>query len=147
MNVLKGFLAVFLFAVSLNIAAQKSATFNVEKFDPVIKEANDSFFYNGEPIHPGLLKQFIPWASDRRPTTITVDVAAAYQSNQYHQQVTYKYKIASITDTADCYLTKASFYFSYEYLGRLSNGLHVIRTRQMEYDNGSGDLNSPFCYS
>ena len=45
----------------------------------ILLEANESFTYNGIPIHPGLIKEFTSWISDPGlPTTISVDVAAPH---------------------------------------------------------------------
>jgi hypothetical protein len=54
-----------------------------------LAEANNDFTFKGRPIHPGLVKEFQNWASDYRPPiTVTVDVGAAHDSNQYADAVT-----------------------------------------------------------
>lgn len=86
--------------------------------EEALDEANKKFFYNGEPISPELVNEFLPWLSDRSPTTITVDVVAAYQSNEYYETIEYKDSIARVTHGEDIY--------DYKYLGKLKNGMHVV---------------------
>jgi len=48
------------------------------------EEANAHFTYQQRPIHPGLIRSFQNWLSDYRPPmTVTLDVGAAFESNQY----------------------------------------------------------------
>ena len=52
-------------------------------------EANNDFTFKGQPIHPGLIREFQNWLSDYRPPiTVTLDVGAAYDTNEYSDAVT-----------------------------------------------------------
>ena len=86
--------------------------------EDALNEANEKFFYNGEPISPELVFEFIPWLSDGSAVTITVDVVAAYQTNEYYENVKYEDGIARVFHGEDIY--------NYKYLGKLKNGIHVV---------------------
>lgn len=84
------------------------------------KEIHD-FSYQDQPIHPKLVMEFVPWASDDKPITISVDVAAAYNSNEYFADLIYdKGGNIGFQDENDN--------FSYKWLGVLDNGVHVVQT-------------------
>lgn len=53
----------------------------------VLDEANLSFTYRGKPIHPKLVHEFQCWDSDLNPVTLAVDVSAAFDSNEYCDEV------------------------------------------------------------
>lgn len=79
------------------------------------------FKYQGEPIHPKLVKEFTPWVSDEKPITTSVDIAAAFKSNEYYASViSDKSGHVSFEDEDDS--------FSYIWLGKLDNEVHVVRT-------------------
>ena len=49
-----------------------------------LAEANSDFTFKSRPIHPGLVREFQNWLSDYRPPiTVTVDVGAAFGTNEY----------------------------------------------------------------
>jgi hypothetical protein len=90
-------------------------------------EANANFTYQGVSIHPKLVQKFASWESDKSvPKVIMVDVAAAFDTNEYFSAERYE-------DKRVCYDVDSGF-FCYEWLGKLANGLHVLRI----YDNGGG---------
>lgn len=86
-----------------------------------LAEANAKFTYAGKPIHPGLVEEFSGWMSDSGPITVSVDVSAAYGTNEYYED---EVKIADNGNIA--IYRKDSSYFCYRWLGRLDNGLHVL---------------------
>jgi hypothetical protein len=89
----------------------------------MIKSTEETFRFNGKPIHPGLIRQFEGWLSDPgTPIVVTVDVAAAADTNQYSDADVSvdKNGIVSITENYRSY--------GYQYVGRLANGLEVVHT-------------------
>jgi hypothetical protein len=94
----------------------------------VLEEANESFSYRGVQIHPKLVKEFECWISDLNPVTIAVDVAAAFDSNEYCED-TYKngkYFATRIDDgKAEC---------GYKRIRTTRDGVHVLHT----YESGQG---------
>ena len=102
---------------------------NVSAVEPKsnLAEADASFTYKGKPIHPGLVQEFSSWISDPGlPTTITVDISAPHR-NEYSADVTVDGKSICM-DTEDGDGKKDGGYFCYEHLGKLANGLHVLKT-------------------
>jgi hypothetical protein len=87
------------------------------------------FRFHGKPIHPLLIKQFEPWVSDARPPiTVEVNLTAAWDSNEYAAGFkTDSNSVVSIN------LPEGASY-SYRHLGRLRDGIHVLRTS----DSGGG---------
>ena len=95
-------------------------------------EANDNFTFKSRPIHPGLIKEFQNWLSDYRPPiTVTVDVGAAYDTNEYTDAPT-----PSSNGGVSVLLGDGGERFSYKRLGRLDNGVHVLHT--LEKSAGTG---------
>ena len=101
---------------------------------PLLKEVDTTFKINGKPIHPKLVQEFEPWLSDGLPLTISVDVLAAQGTNEYFE--------SNIEEEDGRYTYSASerASYSYKWLGRLNNGLHVIRTA--DWGGGSGVFSS-----
>jgi len=101
-------------------------------------EANTHFTYKSKPIHPGLVEEFNTWLSDNcNPITISVDVAAADDTNEYSD--------SDIESTPNGYVSnqkESGEYFRYKWLGRLNNGLHVLEVA--EGGGGSGEFKSLF---
>ena len=89
------------------------------------------FRFHGKPIHPLLIKQFEPWISDARPPiTVEVNLTAAWDSNEYAAEFkTDSNSVVSIN------LPEGGSY-TYRHLGRLGDGIHVLRTS--ESGGGSG---------
>ncbi len=87
-------------------------------------EADNDFTFKGRPIHPGLIKEFQNWLSDYRPPiTVTLDVGAAYDTNEYAAAVALPSDGGASTAIGD-----NGERFSYKRLGRLDNGVHVLHT-------------------
>ena len=94
-----GIVGYFLLSMNIVIASESPTTLStsefLNKFTPKISEkmrlslaeTNNSFTYIGEPIHPGLIKEFSYWISDSRPVTLAVDISSAYKSNEYFDKV------------------------------------------------------------
>ena len=101
-----------------------------------LDEANAKFTYKGKPIHPFLVAEFSNWLSDNRPPMITtVDVSAAFDTNEYQQ--------SAVKKTYDWWFsekeemngeTRPYEAFHYSRLGKLADGTHVIQTGS----NGGG---------
>jgi hypothetical protein len=100
--------------------------------DETLVEANDSFTFKGQPIHPGLVREFLNWESDYRPPiTVTLDVGAAYQTNEYFDPVLPE-KDGGFSVT----LGEGGERFFYKHLGRLNNGIHILHT--VDKSTGTG---------
>ncbi len=96
-----------------------------------LEEADRAFMYKGEPIHPGLIMAFQNWLSDYRPPiTVTLDVGAAFDTNQYNENVT-----RNRNGDPQIQLSEGGT-FAYRHLGRLDNGVHVLLT--FDWGGGSG---------
>jgi hypothetical protein len=95
-----------------------------------LNEANAHFTYQGEPIHPFLIEKFSNWISDNRsPIVVTVDISASFNTNQYSQSDIQKndnwWRAERHYTDGDIPLYES---FSYQWLGRLNNGTHVLKT-------------------
>ena len=101
-----------------------------------LAEANSDFTFKSRPIHPGLVREFQNWLSDYRPPiTVTVDVGAAFGTNEYADApVPGKDGGVSVT------LGDGGERFLYKHLGRLDNGVHVLLT--VEKSAGTGIFQS-----
>lgn len=103
----------------------------------VLEEANNKFTYQGKPIHPKLVEEFSVWLSDKRnPITVSVDVKEAFNINEYYEEVI-KQENGLIR-----YNREEGVYFAYEWLGKLDNGLNVLRI--FDAGGGSGIFQSLF---
>ncbi len=93
------------------------------------EDLDREFRFHGKPVHPLLVKQFEPWLSDERPPiTMELNLTAAWDSNQYAAEFkTDSNAVASVS------LADGSSY-SYQHLGQLRDGIHVLRT----FDSGGG---------
>ncbi|MFH1459442.1 MAG: hypothetical protein ABIG64_03600 [Candidatus Omnitrophota bacterium] len=95
-----------------------------------LTEINTQFTYKDKPIHPFLIRQFSNWCSDYRPPmTKTVDVSAAFDTNQY--------QLSEIKKRNDWLFSEKverdgeyRFYesFHYHWLGKMGNNIHVLET-------------------
>lgn len=90
-------------------------------------EVNQSFTYKGKPMHPFLLGTFENWSSDgSAPIVTVVDVAAAYDTNQYPLDEIKAENgwIGAIQDEDD---NQPGFeQFSYKWLGKINDDIHVV---------------------
>jgi len=53
----------------------------------LLEGLNNDFSFLGKPVHPKLIRNFEPWLSDRYPVIISLDIAAAYNTNEYSESV------------------------------------------------------------
>ena len=114
-------LAAILLVGSLSLLS-RSAAGSPENPDP-------EFRFHDKPIHPLLIKQFEPWISDARPPiTVEVNLTASWDSNEYAGGF-----MADSNGVVSIGLPKGASY-SYQHLGRLRDGIHVLRT----FDAGGG---------
>lgn len=112
-------------AVMACLHTAKAAPFSSQQ----VEELQNSFKFNGKPIHPALIQQFESWLSDPGvPITVSVDVAAASGTNQYSDEGVVE-QPQHVVQFKSGYKT-----YSYEWVGHLNNGLHVVRT----WSSGSG---------
>ena len=93
-----------------------------------LKSIHEKFEYKNKPIDPKLLHKFLPWLSDRYPIVTTVNIAAAYRTNEYSEYT-------GITTEENGYV-KVTFedgnYTRYKWFGKLDNDIHLV-----EVDEGS----------
>ena len=93
------------------------------ELDQVLVRANADFTYHDSPIHPGLIKAFHNWESDYRPPiTVSIDVGAAFDTNQYGADISVDEggRISTILDDGGK--------FAYRHLGRVAGDIHVLHT-------------------
>ena len=101
----------------------------------VLEEANRSFTYRGQPIHPKLVKEFQSLVSDGNPVTLAVDVSAAFDTNEYTDEVDdLSNGMVSFKDEEGR--------FSYRRSGfKKSEGAHVLET----WDGSTGSYVGTSC--
>lgn len=95
-----------------------------------LDELNAKFTYKGKPIHPFLVGEFSYRLSDNRlPMVTTVDVSAAFDTNEYQQSDVKKnndwWFVEHIEKDGDITLYES---FDYHWLGKLADGTHVLET-------------------
>ncbi len=128
--------SLFLISFFLVFAGQFPANAAPLSAETTLAEANNDFTFKGRPIHPGLIKEFQNWLSDYRPPiTVTLDVGAAYDTNEYTDAVVLLSDGGVSISTGD-----SGERFSYKRLGRLDNGVHVLHT--MDRSAGTGVFQS-----
>jgi hypothetical protein len=123
----------------ISVFLHYSLAFTASNIDNAILEADNHFIYNKQPIHPGLIAEFNPWISDTwKPVTTSVDVSAAYGTNEYFEDD------AKVKEDGYIYLQKKEEgeYFYYKWLGKLNNGLHILEVG--EGGGGSGIFKALF---
>jgi len=112
---------------------QYGESINVNDSDSIqkqFKEVDTIFTLNGKHIHPKLVEEFQELLSDSGcPITTEVDVLEAQGTNKYYENEV-------IVDGRRIRYKSEENSFSYEWLGRLKNGLHVLRTAT--WTGGSG---------
>ncbi len=85
-------------------------------------EADQHFTYKGEPIHPGMVSEFLVWISEPgAPFTVSVDVAAASGTNEYYATVQ-----KDESGFIRCKSQDNKTSDGYRWFGRLSDGSHVV---------------------
>lgn len=95
-----------------------------------LNEANAKFTYKGKPIHPFLVGKLSNFISDNRPPIVTtVDVSAAFDTNEYPQREIKKRDDWWFVERTDKYKDIPLYEsFDYHWLGNLSDGTHVLET-------------------
>jgi len=95
-----------------------------------LDEADASFTYKGKPIHPYLIAEFSNWLSDDRPPVVTtVDVSAAFDTNEYMQEDVKKRDDWWYVEKEQMDGNVKSYEsFDYHWCGKTANGIHVIET-------------------
>ena len=93
--------------------------------DQDLEQANATFRYQDNPIHPGLVMAFHNWEADYRPPIVTmVDVGAAYNTNEFYEPV------QTGPDAKVMIKLDDGGSFSYRHLGRVAEDIHVLHTLQ-----------------
>ncbi len=88
----------------------------------------EGFTFRGEPIHPKLVHEFEAWLSDDTPPiTTTLDIAAAFDTNEYCEKV-------ETTQDGFVHFTDGDGWYAYKPLGQMDDGTHVLLTEA----NGGG---------
>jgi hypothetical protein len=106
-----------------------------------LREANRSFTYKGKPINPRAVNELLVWISDGvdEPGPVAVDLNGTNDTNRYYGAYN-KDKDGSITIDSKNISPKREDqqegYFSYNRLGTLQNGIHVLET--WENSGGTG---------
>ena len=128
----RAFRSLFLIGLCLGLASLSPAGAGTSSAEAPLAEANNDFTFKGRPIHPGLIKEFQNWLSDYRPPiTVTLDVGAAYDTNEYADAVT-----PASDGGVSVILGDGGERFSYRRLGRLQNGVHVLHIREKSAGTG-----------
>lgn len=119
--------------ICLIILLLGSSRFVLADLDADLKEVDSNFTYQGKPIHPFLIEEFINWISDDRPPMIvTVDVAASFDSNKYQNDEIRKDEYGVFAESGDSTVDYKSF--RYKWLGKMIDGSHVLEVGS----NGGG---------
>lgn len=80
------------------------------------------FTFAGRPVHPKLVEEFESWLSDdRSPITLAVDVAAAQGTDEYEEP--FEARPGGLVR-----YRSGDGWYGYEVLGRLRDGIYVLRT-------------------
>lgn len=110
----------------------------IEFEDNDLKIFKKSFLYKEKPIHPAIIERFMSYAiSDGwKPKTISMDIVACPNTNEFYKE----FEWSNSAGILICSLESEDHrgYFRYVWLGKLDNGLHVIKT----IDSGGGSLTS-----
>lgn len=103
-----------------------------------LEEVNNNFTFRGAYINPKLVFLFIQWLNDDKPPVLSIDIAAAnVGTNQFYTDIApYKTNTGYVVLEEKTDSTHASFH-SYQWLGMLSNKIHVLRCLESSTD-GSG---------
>ena len=114
------------YSISLFIALLFiTSTASAQSIDELLKEVNGRFYFKGEPIHPELLHLFNSSMSDA-PIVMTVDLCTGFHSNLCYHKTAVDGKI--VTEHLNDRDGNQQGTYEYEYLGKLDNGVHVVRT-------------------
>lgn len=104
-----------------------------EPSSEAIAKAIESFRFNGEWIHPKIIKEFCPWESDYNiPLIKSIDVGAAIGTNRYFGKIEH----VKENRLKPSFTEEDGTTISYEWIGRLKNGMHVLVSKE----SGSGSI-------
>lgn len=96
-----------------------------------IAEVKANFKFRGQWISPVIVRAFNSFDSDSSvPTVQAIDVGGSTGRNRFFGE------IKTETDTKRAYVLEGSERYSYDWIGKLDNGLHVLVTRH----SGDGTL-------
>jgi len=104
---------------------------SLDMMEPLLREVQSKFHLEGKPIHPLIIQFFQNPISDlAQPYRLALDLNMAYNTNLFP---------ATPTSFQDSWISNSlsdNVTFKYQYLGRLSNGLHVV----ISAENQGGSL-------
>jgi hypothetical protein len=99
-------------------------------------KVHNDFKINEKWIHPKIVAEFIPWASDKEvPLILSIDLRASINSNRFYGEVR--------EDVSSGYISfenKEKQVFSYKWEGQLQNNYHVLLTKSYSNDEYGGSL-------
>jgi hypothetical protein len=84
----------------------------------------------GSAVHPGCIRELTTELADSMPVVAGIDIVGCRDSNEYASEYETSGQVLRWRDPTS---TRGA-YFQYEYLGSLSNGVHVVMTA----DSGGG---------
>lgn len=94
---------------------------NLETMESLLREVQSNFSLEGKPIHPLMIRFFQNSISDlAEPYCIGLDLNMAINTNHFPNTPISKEGLWITTSLPD------NGFFKYQYLGRLSNGLHIV---------------------
>ncbi len=99
-----------------------------------LKELNESFTFRGKPVQPRAIEDLTTWISDKHPGPVAIDMEGTDDSNRYYGDVEQQDGTTGFhrPSTGKEVFDGAGFF--YRHVGRLPNGVHVLKT----IDNGGG---------
>lgn len=97
-----------------------------KKIEVELEEANKHFTFKSKPIHPGCVERFNVGLSDSGPPVVrAVDVESCVSSNELYMDL----KVSDGGYVGYEYGSPGEKkYFGYKYIGKASDGLHVLDT-------------------
>jgi hypothetical protein len=118
--------------------AQKVSHQELDSKDEAFETFKNSFLYQEKPVHPEVIERFIGfWVSDDwQPKTISMDISACPDTNEFYKD--FKWSCSDSDNEIYCSLERGedAGFFHYTWLGKLNNGLHVVKTM----DNWGGRM-------
>lgn len=99
---------------------------------------NDGFLrFRGKVIHPGAFRDLSIWISDTEPTVTAVDLEGCQDTERYSlAEPKIKKKAVCLYDEKQKVFSNRPPFFAYEYIGVLSDNVHVVKTA--ECGDGTG---------
>ena len=103
--------------------------------DAVLREARSDFTCGGQPIHPGLIYEFLPWFEDHGPVTVAIELPSGQEATRYfHTNVRQRvgWTVCNVKSLLphcwDNEPTVNAPEFGYQRVGVLADGTQVLRT-------------------